>query len=170
MLGAVLPGATHRAARLTARTANQRDAALCKPDGGAYVYSSTKEGIMAKKSDRSLEAPFEKRTIGFLDWFEVHDRDRLEAVLDKLGDVERTGGAEWEWRETVDGHCRVVAELGFEGEMFIVLATREADAHRCSSRIQAVARTAVERRIRGERFEIRFPDGSVEPGCSGVFI
>ncbi len=119
--------------------------------------------------DKFIDGPFERRPIAFLDWFEVHDRGHLEAVLEKLNGVERTGDGGWEWRESVGAKCRVVAELGFEQEFLIVSADKEADLKRCSSRLQAAAGRAVEHRIGEERFEIRYPNGSTEVGSSGIF-
>ncbi len=118
--------------------------------------------------DPDVDDPFEKLLVGYIDWFEVHDRDHLEAVLEKMSGVEKIEDGEWEWREGVGAECRVVAELGFEGEGFAVFAKQEVDADRCSSRLRAAAGRAVAYLIGEERFEMRRKEVPSPAGGSGT--
>ena len=89
--------------------------------------------------------PFAKENLlGYVDWFALKDRQRLERVLGKLEDVEPTGDKEWTWYESSPAGRRVIAELAIEGDKLALESYTEEDADVCRSRLGRSAGSAVE--------------------------
>ena len=89
--------------------------------------------------------PFAKENLlGYVDWFALKDRQRLERVLERLEGVEPTGENEWTWFESTPSGRRVIAELAIEGGRFVLESYRERDADLCRSCVERSAGSAVE--------------------------
>lgn len=91
--------------------------------------------------------------LGYVDWFEIRDRQRLRAALRALDDVEPGREDEWAWSEASPDGRRRVAELAIEGNMLAVETRTEVDAERCRTRLEAEAGSAVEFMIGQECFK-----------------
>jgi hypothetical protein len=104
--------------------------------------------------EQRSDNPYAKENLlGYVDWFALHDRRRLERVLAELDGVEPTGDGEWTWYESTPAGRRTVAELAVEGDQLALETYTEKDADLCCSRLEGAAGSALEFLIGQESYK-----------------